>query len=177
MSICYCLLLLPSNLTLSAVLCLASRRVLNSSVEISIKMLDKEEVVVADGDQVSEEDKEPIDYENDGEFYEKAQKYWSRVDATVNGKTLFAFLSLSSGRMDNGGHILLDLSLMQLNLLSGMLGGFSEISTKELASSRSFLDEIFRCKPCPEKKLALDCGAGIGRVTKGLLMPLFEKVK
>lgn len=85
---------------------------------------------------------EPIDYENDGQFYVKAQKYWSAVDPSVDG----------------------------------MLGGFAEITTKELQSSRLFLDELFKVRPCPERKMALDCGAGIGRVSKGLLIPFFEKV-
>lgn len=93
-------------------------------------------------DKSTEEDVERIDYENDGEFYVKAQQYWSGVDPTVNG----------------------------------MLGGFSQISAKELQSSKQFLDEIYRTKPCPERKTALDCGAGIGRVTKGLLIPYFESV-
>lgn len=93
--------------------------------------------------QVDEKgDQEPVDYENDGQFYVKAQKYWSGVDATING----------------------------------MLGGFSQISSNELNSSRLFLDELYRSRPCPERKVALDCGAGIGRVSKGLLLPYFEKV-
>lgn len=56
------------------------------------------------------------------------------------------------------------------------LSGFSQISTNELNSSRLFLDELYRSRPCPEKKIALDCGAGIGRVSKGLLLPYFERV-
>lgn len=92
--------------------------------------------------EAADEEVERIDYENDGQFYEKAQKYWSSVDPTLNG----------------------------------MLGGFAQISVKELQSSRTFLDELYRGRPCPERKMALDCGAGIGRVTKGLLIPFFEKV-
>lgn len=89
-----------------------------------------------------EESVEPVDFENDGQFYTKAQNYWSNVDATING----------------------------------MLGGFQKISGKELTSSRNFLEALYRCKPCPERKVALDCGAGIGRVTKGLLLPFFDSV-
>lgn len=104
-----------------------------SSEKTSLSAVDTEE----------EDDVERIDYENDGEFYEKAQKYWKSVDPNVNG----------------------------------MLGGFSQISPKELQSSKQFLDEIYRTKPCPERKTVLDCGAGIGRVTKGLLIPYcFETV-
>lgn len=111
--------------------------------EFRQKMLDKDELTPIVGDsKEKDENPVPVDYENDGEFYSKAQSYWSTVDATVDG----------------------------------MLGGFSEISTKELQSSKAFLNELFKARPIPERRHALDCGAGIGRVTKGLLMPLFDKV-
>lgn len=72
------------------------------------------------------------------EFYNKAQKYWSEVPATVNG----------------------------------MLGGLGYINAIDIQGSKNFLREI----KVPGKKLALDCGAGIGRVSRNLLMPLFETV-
>lgn len=88
-----------------------------------------------------ENQEDNFDYEKDEQFYTKAQEYWSKVDATVDG----------------------------------MLGGFAAISRTELVSSRLFLNEIYRVKPAPERVRALDCGAGIGRVSKGLLMPFFLK--
>ncbi|KAH8404073.1 hypothetical protein KR215_009002 [Drosophila sulfurigaster] len=72
------------------------------------------------------------------EFYNKAQKYWAEVPATVNG----------------------------------MLGGLGYISAIDIQGSKNFLREI----KVPGKKLALDCGAGIGRVSRNLLMPLFTTV-
>ncbi|KAH8371323.1 hypothetical protein KR093_006891 [Drosophila rubida] len=72
------------------------------------------------------------------EFYNKAQKYWAEVPATVNG----------------------------------MLGGLGYISAIDIQGSKNFLREI----KVPGKKLALDCGAGIGRVSRNLLMPLFATV-
>ncbi|KAH8261392.1 hypothetical protein KR044_008303, partial [Drosophila immigrans] len=72
------------------------------------------------------------------EFYNKAQKYWAEVPATVNG----------------------------------MLGGLGYISAIDIQGSKNFLREI----KVPGKKLALDCGAGIGRVSRNLLMPLFGTV-
>ncbi|EDW01872.1 alpha N-terminal protein methyltransferase 1 [Drosophila grimshawi] len=72
------------------------------------------------------------------EFYNKAQKYWSEVPATVNG----------------------------------MLGGLGYINAIDIQGSKIFLREL----KVPGKKLALDCGAGIGRVSRNLLMPLFETV-
>jgi protein N-terminal methyltransferase len=35
---------------------------------------------------------------------------------------------------------------------------------------------MFKTKPSPERRRAVDCGAGIGRISKYLLMDFFEKV-
>ncbi|XP_052842904.1 alpha N-terminal protein methyltransferase 1 [Drosophila gunungcola] len=72
------------------------------------------------------------------EFYDKAQKYWAEVPATVNG----------------------------------MLGGLGYISAIDIQGSSVFLREI----RVPGNRLALDCGAGIGRVTRNLLIPRFSCV-
>lgn len=74
------------------------------------------------------------------EFYNKAQKYWSEVPPTVNG----------------------------------MLGGMGYISSVDIQASKNFLRKL-KAKGM-ENKYALDCGAGIGRVSKYLLMPMFDKV-
>lgn len=60
--------------------------------------------------------------------------------------------------------------------VDGMLGGFPEISMVDLMGSRNFLLQLFRTKNGPGKGRALDCGAGIGRVTKHLLAPIFKTV-
>lgn len=78
----------------------------------------------------------------DGEFYEKAKKYWATVPPTIDG----------------------------------ILGGFAEVSPRDIQSSTQLLNNIFRLKPRPGRHRALDCGAGIGRVTKHLLFRFFEKV-
>lgn len=58
--------------------------------------------------------------------------------------------------------------------VNGMLGGLGYISAIDIQGSTAFLREL-KIKDM-HKKYALDCGAGIGRVSKNLLMPLFEKV-
>ena len=87
---------------------------------------------------------------------EKSRLYWSQVDATVNG----------------------------------MLGGFSRVSPPDISESRKFLSHFFsarksastslppasRTDPLPSAKLALDCGAGIGRITKLLLLNFADEV-
>ncbi|XP_059622904.1 N-terminal Xaa-Pro-Lys N-methyltransferase 1 [Phlebotomus argentipes] len=60
--------------------------------------------------------------------------------------------------------------------IDGILGGFAEISPRDIQSSSQLLGHIFRLKPRPGRSRALDCGAGIGRVTKHLLLRSFDTV-
>ncbi|XP_053689943.1 N-terminal Xaa-Pro-Lys N-methyltransferase 1-A [Sabethes cyaneus] len=60
--------------------------------------------------------------------------------------------------------------------VDGMLGGFASISFADVRASEQFLRNLYKLKPAPGKLCALDCGAGIGRVSKNLLMPMFAKV-
>ncbi|KAM7012248.1 N-terminal Xaa-Pro-Lys N-methyltransferase 2 [Tautogolabrus adspersus] len=58
----------------------------------------------------------------------------------------------------------------------GMMGDFVEISNVDLEGSRQFLKRFVG----PGKAgthCALDCGCGIGRVSKGVLLPVFEKME
>ena len=75
--------------------------------------------------------------------------------------------------------------------VNGMLGGYAEISTVDLQGSASFLRKL-RCRrpqqsfirdedhrhhhQLPLLARAVDCGAGIGRVTQGLLAHLFDVI-
>ncbi|CAH0585780.1 unnamed protein product [Chrysodeixis includens] len=60
--------------------------------------------------------------------------------------------------------------------IDGVLAGFGYISETDIASSKVFLSEILALENPPSTNHALDCGAGIGRVTKYVLLPRFEKV-
>ncbi|XP_010870800.2 alpha N-terminal protein methyltransferase 1B isoform X1 [Esox lucius] len=58
----------------------------------------------------------------------------------------------------------------------GMMGDFVELSDIDLEGSRKFLSRFIG----PGKagtKCALDCGCGIGRVAKGVLLPIFETLE
>ncbi|KAI3369139.1 hypothetical protein L3Q82_026089 [Scortum barcoo] len=58
----------------------------------------------------------------------------------------------------------------------GMMGDFVEICNIDLEGSRQFLKRFVG----PGKAgthCALDCGSGIGRVSKGVLLPVFEKME
>lgn len=58
--------------------------------------------------------------------------------------------------------------------LDGVLGGFASISNLDLEGSRKFLERIKKDRPLLDWSAGsgCECGAGIGRVTKGLLLPL-----
>lgn len=61
--------------------------------------------------------------------------------------------------------------------IDGMLGGYSELSSTDVHSSQRLLKQFREDKAAPLGSLrALDCGAGIGRITKHLLLPLFDTV-
>lgn len=58
--------------------------------------------------------------------------------------------------------------------VDGVLGGFASITDVDLAGSKRFLDEVQKLRSGLEwsNGAGCECGAGIGRVTKGLLLPL-----
>jgi protein N-terminal methyltransferase len=65
---------------------------------------------------------------------------------------------------------------------NGMLGGYPQTSRIDLQGSSNFLTKLRRGKtqaskqPLPPLERAADCGAGIGRITKGLLLGVAKKV-
>mmetsp|Transcript_27177 Transcript_27177/g.63739 ORF Transcript_27177/g.63739 Transcript_27177/m.63739 type:complete len:655 (+) Transcript_27177:85-2049(+) len=55
--------------------------------------------------------------------------------------------------------------------INGVLGGIGHISDRDLEGSRAFLNQLKLPQMSDKKtRLACECGAGIGRVTKGLLL-------
>jgi protein N-terminal methyltransferase len=86
--------------------------------------------------------------ETDNQDYDLGKQYWSTIDATVDG----------------------------------MLGGFSHISSIDIQGSEQLLNRYFTPIRLPidrdarEPTRALDCGAGIGRITKHLLLRYFDQV-
>ena len=45
-----------------------------------------------------------------------------------------------------------------------------------MRGSNAFLDELYTIRPSMCRNIAADCGAGIGRVAKYLLLPRFDHV-
>ena len=60
--------------------------------------------------------------------------------------------------------------------IDGVLGGFAELSDVDLANSREFVQHIENVRSIKwSDGAACECGAGLGRVTKGLLLSLGPK--
>lgn len=61
--------------------------------------------------------------------------------------------------------------------VDGMLGGYGSISSIDINGSKAFLQKFLGDgEGKTGSGCALDCGAGIGRITKRLLLPLFKTV-
>ncbi|KPI45853.1 Alpha N-terminal protein methyltransferase 1 [Cyphellophora attinorum] len=67
--------------------------------------------------------------------------------------------------------------------VDGMLGGFPQVSRIDIAGSRTFIVKLLRhSQPCPDLppphkvRLVTDTGAGIGRITVGLLSQIAQHV-
>ncbi|ETV98340.1 hypothetical protein, variant [Aphanomyces invadans] len=58
----------------------------------------------------------------------------------------------------------------------GVLGGYGHISPVDVEGSSRFLDRVQELRPGMGRQLAIDCGCGVGRVVKNLLLPRFDAV-
>lgn len=59
--------------------------------------------------------------------------------------------------------------------IEGVLGGFKSLHEPDLRDSSNFLEALFGLQAPPGRRVALDCGAGIGRVTSGVLLHFFQE--
>ncbi|XP_046558286.1 N-terminal Xaa-Pro-Lys N-methyltransferase 1-B-like [Haliotis rubra] len=61
--------------------------------------------------------------------------------------------------------------------IDAMLGGYAKISPTDIDGSKAFLRPYLKISGGKtNSNRALDCGAGIGRITKRLLLPMFTSV-
>ncbi|XP_069497410.1 N-terminal Xaa-Pro-Lys N-methyltransferase 2 [Ambystoma mexicanum] len=59
----------------------------------------------------------------------------------------------------------------------GMMGDFLELSETDIESSREFLRKFVGGPGQARTEYALDCGSGIGRVSKNVLSPVFDNIE
>ncbi|KAH7728849.1 O-methyltransferase 1 [Aphelenchoides avenae] len=60
--------------------------------------------------------------------------------------------------------------------VDGMLGGFAKLHVPDVNASKAFIAQLRKSKSLSGNDTALDCGSGIGRITKHLLLPMFRQV-
>ncbi|VDN52172.1 unnamed protein product [Dracunculus medinensis] len=66
--------------------------------------------------------------------------------------------------------------------IDGMMGGFSNLHHVDILFSKRFIQSLRKIKKFEFKKFlyhherAIDCGCGVGRITKNLLLPIFNTV-
>lgn len=58
----------------------------------------------------------------------------------------------------------------------GVLGGYGKLTEVDVQGSNQFLDSLYEMRLEFGRDRAVDCGAGIGRVAKHLLLPRFSQV-
>ena len=58
----------------------------------------------------------------------------------------------------------------------GVLGGYGSLTPNDVRGSNQFLDKVKSLRPALQFDRVADCGAGIGRVTKHLLLPRCARV-
>ena len=62
--------------------------------------------------------------------------------------------------------------------ITGMLGGLPSIHPSDVAASLSMIDKLRQAHECPlADGIALDCGAGIGRISQSVLLQRFQQVE
>lgn len=139
--------------------------------------------------------------DNEGNEYESITEFWckEKIIPNVQGRQIPTVHNIDH-RLEwyQKGRNYWDCEDNAPATIDGMLGGYSEISERDLAFSKNFLaklfsdsrhvlgerlldsinrrkmsfssDDISSCKSIITR--SCECGAGIGRVTKGLLLPL-----
>ncbi|KAE9417745.1 hypothetical protein Angca_006110, partial [Angiostrongylus cantonensis] len=60
--------------------------------------------------------------------------------------------------------------------IDGMLGGFANLHIPDIKCSKAFIDKLRKKNLLVNTNRVADCGAGIGRVTRHLLLPIFKNV-
>lgn len=58
----------------------------------------------------------------------------------------------------------------------GVMGGFANLSQIDINFSRTFVADLKKLLPKLSFGTVLDCGAGVGRISKDLLSHLFKTV-
>ena len=98
-----------------------------------------------------------------GRIFKTARELWKCKLGVVNGRSSWYAKGASFWEVQEAS-------------LAGVLGGFAGLNEPDLFDSRRFLQRLRAMPDPPPGACALDCSAGIGRVTAGLLQDFFRCV-
>ncbi|KAK2437508.1 alpha N-terminal protein methyltransferase [Trifolium repens] len=105
--------------------------------------------------------------DSNGREYKTADEMWNEQTGDLNKKTVWYRQGVSYWEGVNA-------------TVDGVLGGFSHVNEPDISCSDDFLkiilSERFSADVKTQPLVALDCGSGIGRVTKNLLIRYFNEV-
>ncbi|GFH61700.1 hypothetical protein CTEN210_18176 [Chaetoceros tenuissimus] len=111
--------------------------------------------------------------DSEGREYEDIQELWTRNGFLLDEETDLS----SSEKWYNKSHLYWETEENVQATIDGMLGGFEHLSERDLAASKIFLENLIQASPEMSKRRhenqlsSCECGAGIGRVSKGLFLP------
>jgi len=106
-----------------------------------------------------------VGVDSDGQVYKNLEELWKKeVDSDV------------TENKDNKWYKSADEYWKSVTpTIDGMLGGLSHVSSADTIASKFFIKDFIQgtsTRPAISLDRALDCGAGIGRVTKDFLLPI-----
>jgi len=106
--------------------------------------------------------------DSDGNKFRNAKEMWSQEISTPSCKTEWYSKGIAYWETVEAS-------------TDGVLGGFGQISPNDLKHSKKFLSQVYgeqlaRAKEAGHDLVVADCGAGVGRITKGLLSKIFTEV-
>lgn len=105
--------------------------------------------------------------DSNGREYKTADEMWKEQTGDPNKKTLWYRQGVSYWEGVNA-------------TVDGVLGGYADVNEPDITCSDDFLkiilSERFNADAKTQPLVALDCGSGIGRVTKNLLIRHFNEV-
>ena len=111
--------------------------------------------------------------DSEGRDYDNINELWKREGFLLDEETDAS----STQKWYNKSHLYWETEDNVQATIDGMLGGFEHLSERDLQASKIFLENLVQTSPELSKRRdenqlsSCECGAGIGRVSKGLFLP------
>ena len=131
---------------------------------ITLETIEQELIQVL-GEEISGTD-------NDDDEYGSIQELWEIELVPSNGAATTASNNMWYSRAFNYWESETNCPITD----DGVLGGYGKLTPKDVEGSNAFIDKLSTIRPDLRFDIAADCGAGIGRVAKHLLLHRFAHI-